>query len=299
MILHYITREAIQHMRTLRSYRLFCILLAVIAAVGLICGSFWDLTISQALYHRNQPLCMILEAICFFPIYFPIALLTALLSVRGKHHGFRILGRLLTGIVFTAIIAVGLSYLHKRGIWADASLLIQGLLCLFAGFLMESALYALLKRRSPSACRKLFWLGMLGCCYLLWELACVQGLKALAGRPRYETLLQGAASFSPWYAFSHQGGSSFPSGHTAASCGILLSLLLPAFFPSLRKHRPLIQIGSACYIAISGFSRIVIGKHFLSDVCFAVLLMLLGLILLLQGYERLQRRFSQLPTLCN
>lgn len=144
---------------------------------------------------------MILEAICFFPIYFPIALLTALLSVRGKHHGLRILGRLLTGIVFTAIIAVGLSYLHKRGIWADASLLIQCLLCLFAGFLMESALYALLKRRSPSACRKLFWLGMLGCCYLLWELACVQGLKALAGRPRYETLLQGAGSFSPWYVF--------------------------------------------------------------------------------------------------
>ncbi len=286
-------------MRTLRPYRLFLILLAAISAAGLLCGTFWDLQISDALYHYNQPICTLWEALCFFPIYLPLALLPALLSVHGKNRKLRGFGHLLAGIVFAAILAVGASYLRKRGIWADASPLMRGITFLFSGFLLEAVLHTCLKHCTPSACRKLFWLAILGCCYLLWELACVQGLKALAGRPRYEALLQGSAAFAPWYSFSHQGGSSFPSGHTAASCGIMVCLLLPACLPSLRRYRRLLQISCACYIGLSGFSRIVIGKHFLSDVCFAVLLMLAGLILLLWGYERLQHRFPQIPPLYN
>lgn len=86
-------------MRTLRPYRLFLILLAAISAAGLLCGTFWDLQISDALYHHNQPICMLLEALCFFPIYLPLALLPALLSVHGKNRKLRGFGHLLAGIV--------------------------------------------------------------------------------------------------------------------------------------------------------------------------------------------------------
>lgn len=279
----------------LRPYRLFLWLTAAFAAAGLLCGTFLDLPISTALYRCNAPLSMVMEALCFFPIYFPIALPAALFSVRCKGRAARIGSSLLAGGILTAILAVGASYLYKRGIAARFPLWAWGICCLLPGMLGQALLHSRLKKCSPKALRMLFLLSIGGCCYLLWELATVQGLKALAGRPRYEELLQGGGAFVPWYLFSRQGGASFPSGHTAAACGILLLLPLSAFFPSLYRRKRLIAWICGLHLLLTSLSRIILGKHFLSDVCFAVLLMLAGLCLLSIGYILLRRRFPKLP----
>ena len=90
--------------------------------------------------------------------------------------------------------------------------------------------------------------------------------------------------------------ASFPSGHTAAACGVWLLLLLPEFFPRLQKRRTACGIASTLYVCLAGFSRIVVGKHFLSDVAAGMLLMLLGFALLCLVAQRLLPREGSTKT---
>ena len=132
-----------------------------------------------------------------------------------------------------------------------------------------------------------------GIMYLFYELAVVHLLKALAGRPRYsEILMDGTLYFVPWFDFSGQGGSSFPSGHTAQSCGIMLLLLIPLMFPQKTGRRPLYSAISVLWILITSFTRIIVGKHFLSDTGFSILIMEIGLMLLFVFSEKIKKRID-------
>ena len=59
-------------------------------------------------------------------------------------------------------------------------------------------------------------------------------LKILWNRARFDEMAASGdfSAFSPWYLPGGNGGTSFPSGHTAAACGILVLLLLPSFLLS-------------------------------------------------------------------
>ena len=132
-----------------------------------------------------------------------------------------------------------------------------------------------------------------GILYLFYELLVVHLLKALAGRPRYaEILLDGTMYFVPWFDFSQQGGNSFPSGHTAQSCGIMLLLLIPLFFPEKNSRRPIYSVFSSVWILVTSFTRVILGKHFLSDTGFAILIMEIGIIILFIFSEKMKKRID-------
>lgn len=62
-------------------------------------------------------------------------------------------------------------------------------------------------------------------------------------------------------------GGSFPSGHALTSCvamGLLLVIVLPLL--SHRRWRVLLTVAAALVVVLVGFSRLILGVHYLSDV---------------------------------
>ena len=281
-------------MSILRKNRLFFSLALPLALGALLLGSFFDLPLSRAVYRERAPLGFILEAVCFLPLYAPLALAALAGAAQAGRKSVRALLLLFGCAALFGMTYSVFHYLGKRGIRSAAAVQIAAcLLCALGGALPT---FFALRRATADTRRALVRLSLLGILYLVWELALVQSLKAIAGRPRFEDLLAGRGAFAPWYAFSRQGGSSFPSGHTAAACGVWLLLLLPEFFPWLQKRRTACGIASTLYVCLAGFSRIVVGKHFLSDVAAGMLLMLLGFALLCLVAQRLLPREGSIKT---
>lgn len=85
------------------------------------------------------------------------------------------------------------------------------------------------------------------------------------------------SAFAPWYKICKDSGiyshaDSFPSGHTSCSCALFLSVLFCNAFEKLKKFAPLAAVFSAFYVLIMGFSRLVAGAHYLTDVAGAVII---------------------------
>ena len=102
-------------------------------------------------------------------------------------------------------------------------------------------------------------------------------LKFIWSRPRFDDMLAEGTQhlFRHWFMPFGSGGSSFPSGHTANAAGIFALLFLCDVFPALGRHRRLVTAGCWLYVALMAFSRILIGRHFLSDTLAASALMAL------------------------
>ncbi len=127
--------------------------------------------------------------------------------------------------------------------------------------------------------------------YYVFELCTVYPLKVLWGRARFFELLAaggasgsvtgvGLAGYSPWYLPQFfAGGSSFPSGHTAFVFG---GLTLFCFAVYLGKGKLPALIYSWGYVLLMAFSRVVLGRHYVSDVVAA---MLIGLCCLEAAYS--------------
>ena len=104
-------------------------------------------------------------------------------------------------------------------------------------------------------------LGLFG--YLLM----VQPLKHLWGRVRFRDLDPLYSAFTPWFIPNGiNGNTSFPSGHSAMAWMILpILILVPVKNTRSRFIILFIIIGWGLTV---GFSRIVIGAHYASDVLF-------------------------------
>lgn len=109
------------------------------------------------------------------------------------------------------------------------------------------------------------------------------------------------APFTKWYqkgntsltCYNHR--DSFPSGHTVYSCTIFLSTLFCGAFKRLKKFAPIALIVSFVYVFLMGWSRLVAGAHYLTDVAAGAII---GYSIFLVGWA-LYNRFNDkgiLPT---
>ena len=120
---------------------------------------------------------------------------------------------------------------------------------------------------------------------IAWAL--IAATKGIMDRPRFRFVLENANAeyFRSWW----QSGSalksslmvdaagdefsSFPSGHSAyAMFAIFLFPALADYIPRLEKHRILLTIGGLIWWALTAYSRLTIGAHYLTDVCIAGLI---------------------------
>lgn len=122
----------------------------------------------------------------------------------------------------------------------------------------------------------------------------IDPVKNLVQRTRFYEMLTvyddpGFTMFTPWYQ-KGCGGSSFPSGHTASGGAMFLSLLLCDTLDCCKNKERLFFLLSWGYIWLLGFSRLIMGKHFLSDIAVGALL---GFLFALAARELFVRRAAK------
>ena len=115
----------------------------------------------------------------------------------------------------------------------------------------------------------------------------VQITKLLCGRIRFKDLAPGFSNYTPWFlppGFSGLRSYSFPSGHT--SMGFLWLPFLIVLKD--RKWKDPVRIISTILILgwglLDGFSTIIIGAHYASDVLFSAAVAGVATILLYKRY---------------
>lgn len=108
------------------------------------------------------------------------------------------------------------------------------------------------------------------------------------------------SAFTAWYKkgddmgiYSH--ADSFPSGHTTYSCTIFLSVLFCSAFEKLKKAAPFMFIISFIYVVLMGYSRLIAGAHYLTDVVGGAIIGYTLFLIVMAVYNKFNEK-SILPT---
>ena len=84
------------------------------------------------------------------------------------------------------------------------------------------------------------------------------------------------SAFTPWYQKGNDFGiynraDSFPSGHTTCAFATFLSVLICGAFDKLKRLAPFAVCVSTVYVFVMGYTRMVVGAHYLTDVAGAMI----------------------------
>ena len=252
---------------------LFWIIPAVVLfGAGFALSARWDLQIDQAVYSPQNLLACLFEAFGWLPAFLPIILLGMLWAAEG-YHATKKRWRLALGCL---VVFVGLAvlyntcyhYLEKRGL-AEGVGDARKWLWLAFGVAVALAAFWWVFRQQKAMRYKLVFFAMTGSVYMVANQVVINILKSIWQRTRFDTMVaagDGFAAFTPWYLPFGNGGSSFPSAHTANAGGIFVLIILCDLFPAWNRHRVLVYCICWVYVALMGVTRIIIGRHFLSDV---------------------------------
>jgi membrane-associated phospholipid phosphatase len=116
----------------------------------------------------------------------------------------------------------------------------------------------------------------------------VDSIKTQWGRQRYFTMDDAPSQFTPWYepvaepeAPATDDFKSFPSGHSFSAMLALWFALFPRFIPLPAKRKRTwthaLFAAALIFALLTMFSRLVYGRHFLSDVTAGALIALAAL----------------------
>lgn len=115
----------------------------------------------------------------------------------------------------------------------------------------------------------------------------VKMFKNVMNRPRYREMIDGKLSIDLFHKFFEpfketkyyvsmgvrkEEFESFPSGHASASCLMIMMLsYLPIVFKKLESKRKLLFYIGLVYCILISITRMLVGAHFLTDICFGFL----------------------------
>lgn len=119
-------------------------------------------------------------------------------------------------------------------------------------------------------------------------------LNAESGRARPYDVNSGTADYTPWYNFGVGTGTSFPSGHTTVACSFLPLLFFIEEKNMKKALKIVIVIGVISWILFVAISRLVLGKHYPSDVLFPIMIASIVTILLYKLFYENKHLFNQL-----
>lgn len=245
----------------------------VLFAAGMAAGALWDLALDEWLHSPGSAPAIFMEAFGWYPLYLPPLLWLGTVVWRKSRPGWMRAGAALCGAAAVGVMGyMSLHYLGKRQVAAAWPLLILVWAVMLAG---AFALLALARRRGPAFAKKLHFAVWWGTVYMALNNIFINALKLLWNRTRFDDMLA-AGDFSAFTSWLHplgNGGTSFPSGHTAAACSIFVLVLLCDVFPGWHKRRLLVWAACWAYVGGMALSRLVMGRHFLSDTVMAAFVM--------------------------
>lgn len=230
---------------------------------GLAVGAYADFNLTQGLYNPQNGFAIFMEAFGYWPLYMPTALMLASYAVLAKSPLLKCGSAILSAVTLSVLGYMSFHYVQKRNAIEMSFIIFIGIAIVLVPIFMH--------RRRMDIMQKLFFMGAFGFVYMLCNNAVVNVLKIVWQRPRYDDMLaEGTlSSFAPWYNIMGEGGSSFPSGHTAAACGVFVLLVLCSLFPRLSRYRATMLVACFAFVFAMAFGRMIIGRHFLSDTVMA------------------------------
>lgn len=140
------------------------------------------------------------------------------------------------------------------------------------------AAYLVKRKGNPDTLKKLKPLAYGGIVFGILYRVSIDPVKDLVARTRFHEMIDPEIYndpnfylYTPWYMHGN-GGSSFPSGHTASGAAAFLSLTLCDALDCCKNKERLFFLLSWGYTWLLGFTRLIMGKHFLTDVTMGALL---------------------------
>lgn len=282
------------------------LILLGLCVIGFVCGTFYDLVITQTIYNKFRPLFIIFTIIGTYPfftynVYAGSFVLGYYKSNKDKENKYKKVLCIIIACVFAFFI--GGQSVSQDGVGIilpvltntqKLSLILS--LCLLLG--VTSAVCGYCKGKKCKDSKQVEEIYNLMIC-LTMGFIFMQVFKNLFHRPRYRLILQDldGIKYVNWYeriddilllqdryGFETNEIRSFPSGH-GYSCAA--SALVFSIFTKNKKFG--FVLGSVFTIIVM-LSRIVLGAHFLSDVCFGAII---GLIMCLIHIRIIRRRICQ------
>lgn len=270
-----------------------------VAILGIIFGSFYDLAINQAIYSQNNGFGIAMAAFGCVPVYIGLGvfgtgyiLFGLKLSKLWQKICLIILGVLtcLVGVYFQADMLVSANAFNIEEmlfyVGVPVGLVIVGLGCLLGVFLFKNI----------DVEKDWHLLIILLAAPVILGVAnvAVQILKDIMCRPRFRVLVSHqelvsiSGDFRNWWEIgkdvkldymnrfsdvTKDEFRSFPSGHTTtASCLIGFLVYGSKLNSKLEKYQVLMFYVGLIWTMMVGFSRMLIGAHYLSDVSFGLLI---------------------------
>lgn len=278
----------------------------IIAAVSvvflalLIIATFYDLEITRALadlkvgqYQSNNIFGRIFETIGEMPVYlitlFAASIVIANLSHRKRTAAFIIIIIILEIIsVFVAYYAFHklFKYLSEHFDIASSGSWTTELSYLLLGIIVVAAVNILSRKYTLKFLNCVLpWAIIVLATVALSQFLTQVVIKIPAGRYRYCTMntLNDFSYFTKWFCFNGKisptnamlemgiakdGMKSFPSGHTCAAATLITLTSLPMFLkePDTKKYKIVCWCSVVAFVLIVMLTRLIMGKHFLSDV---------------------------------
>ncbi len=265
------------------------IILGVFLALFIL-GTFFDLQVSQAIYHKNNGFGLFLSVIGTLPGYALFGFFGGGLIFFGLSKEKSIVFRVFCWI-FGVIMPILGTYFAGKEFFGENGFYNKNLY--FLGFIIAApfafgAGYLGYRVTKSSGNDKIWILYVI--LMAATFVALVPGItlfKEIFHRPRYRMLSETPeVNFRYWYErctnykelillydISKEEFKSFPSGH--AACASLL-IFLPSFLPIVNHKYNKIML-PAFYIGVVwtfliGFARIFVGAHYLSDVSMGALI---------------------------
>ena len=251
--------------------------IAVILALCLLTGTFFDYQISSALFNIGSMYGRFIEAAGELPFELTASIAGVMLvrAARPDSMGSKWLA------VLGILVNVGLagyeiiSSLRAGGKLVAAQLVLTFVLVIAANLIV----YRLTRGTEPDELGR--WALMVLAVWVAQAIILNVIVKPLWSRPRMRVIeVTPGLNFQPWWVIGNpdkwsyiaagvikDGFKSFASGHTAhAAIGLMLAGLPAAAFTEKPSRRRVVFWAAAVVAALVAFGRIVIGAHFLTDV---------------------------------
>ena len=270
---------------------IFNVLVLVFFAGLFVLGTFFDESIAVSLYTPNSLTAKIITSCGVYPFFAFAVLFTGVLCERIIHSGLskpvKIILAALAYLIATFVGFIGAGALVDGdclgGIFPVLNRnipVIVGLCFVTNPPLLCLGFYLGAKRKEDKKLikRVICLLILLGLSY-----AALEVFKGVFHRPRYRLVVQGIdeIGFIPWYTQFHKAKEfienlgipkgefrSFPSGHAILSMSMVFILQSLAFLSEKLKSKKLILgLAGLIFSVIIMFTRMLLGAHYLSDVC--------------------------------
>ncbi|GMO43266.1 MAG: hypothetical protein Ta2B_23780 [Termitinemataceae bacterium] len=271
-------------------------------AVLLSCATFFDLQIDKVLYNPQSSFGKLFALLgvlpqCVLSFLAPSMVMAVLIAKRNKINTIGIIILILFSFICTY---PNLKYLNY-GISSRIHLSTTLTLCLLVLILCALVFIALpfAKKNSDDVLKT----ALIGLLIILVGEFILNTLKIHWGRQRFFTMSDPDAQFTKWFLPQSKAVSdnfkSFPSGHSFSAMLALWFSLFPSFIFTGREKinlwsKIIFTLGIIFGLATM-FSRLVLGKHFLSDVTMGALISLLCFLVFKYIADK---NFDKIKTLC-